>query len=221
MMTADGRRYFLEGTEYENFDTRMRKTSGLGETQSDEQDSKDHNRKIVHIFGCPNSGKTTLRKALADKHPDYPDYCIDDFRRRYGDGSFEGEIDAQIRFGEAMMHGGFFECSGAGRFARYHLSVCRYRPQYIVVLDAPVDICISRIVEGKYLGIPFPFTDDDEHLIRTVSDYLSSERFARIREGIPTLWLDAGNPLDVQIEEVERFTGLALPEKHRWDRERG
>jgi hypothetical protein len=29
-------------------------------------------------------------------HPDYPNFCIDDFRRRCGDGTLRGEAHSQI-----------------------------------------------------------------------------------------------------------------------------
>lgn len=209
MMTANEKRYTPEdaiktGAGTDNTETSDSKMGSRRRHPADDQN------KIIHIFGCPNSGKTTLRKALAERHPDYQSYCIDDFRRRYGDGSFEGESYAQIRFGDEMMKGGFFECSGTGMSTVCNLSAYRNRPQYIVVLDAPADDCISRMVSGKYVGIPFPFPDTDEDYIWMVSIYLSSEMFARVRRGIPTLWLDSDIPLDVQIEEVERFAGLEV-----------
>ena len=89
-----------------------------------------------------------------------------------------------------------------------YLADFRYRPQYIVVMDTPSDVCISRIREGKYDGIPFPFSDSDEGLIRTVSRYLSSELFKSICEGIPTLYLDTSQSIAEQAKEVEIFAGL-------------
>ena len=211
MTAAIGRKYCSGDTTEMVFKIDSTTIPDFDESQSCEHRPDDDRRRIIHIFGCPNSGKTTLRRNLSKRHPDYPNYCIDDFRRRYGDGTFEGEIDAQIRFGHAMMDGGFFECSGSGRFTEYNLSANRYRPQYIVVMDASAEVCISRITEGKYNGIPFPFTDSNEDFIRSVSIFLSSERFARIRRGIPTLWLETDIPLNEQTEKVEKFTGLDSP----------
>ena len=50
---------------------------------------------IIHIFGCPNSGKTTLRNKLKELHPELESWCIDDFRREYGDGTLPKELVAQ------------------------------------------------------------------------------------------------------------------------------
>ncbi len=73
---------------------------------------------IVSIFGCPNAGKTTLRNALKERHPGVGSYCIDDFRKEYGDGSPEGEFLAQMKFLETMdKEDGFYESSGAGMVA--------------------------------------------------------------------------------------------------------
>lgn len=217
MIATNGGRYCLVNAEEIDVGVDGKAAPSSKYKQMYERDPADGRRKIIHIFGCPNSGKTTLRKALKERHPDYPSYCIDDFRRRYGDGTFRGEYNAQVRFGDAMWEGGFFECSGAGGFTRENLSAYRYRPQYIVVLDATAEECISRMAPGKYAGIPFPFPDTDEHFIRKVSDYLSSEIFAYACRGIPTLWLDSDIPLDAQIQEVERFTGLDVQADSRSD----
>ena len=164
--------------------------------------------KIIHIFGPPNSGKTTLRKALAEMYPGYPNYCIDDFRIIFGDGTMAGEVRSQIGFLDSMISGGFFECSGAGKFTAQIIKNLRFRPQYIVVMDTPAEICISRIREGKYDGIPFPFTCSGEEFIKDVSIYLASELFTSLCEGIPLIRLDTSYSVMEQAEEVGRFAGL-------------
>lgn len=119
----------------------------------------------VSIFGCPNAGKTALRKALAERHPGMASYCIDDFRRRYGDGTTAGEFLAQRHFLETMdKESGFYESSGAGLVAQdaLDLFVDNHR---VVVVDTPEDVCVSCIREGKYDGIPFPFSGSDEEYV--------------------------------------------------------
>ena len=145
---------------------------------------------IVHIFGPCNSGKTALRNALKERHPDYNSWCIDDFRKAYGDGTMSGELDAQEEFIRAVMvtPSAFSECSGTGRCAS--VSVQRRRnDQCIVILDTPADVCISRMRPGKYDGIPFPFENSDEDIIRGIRKGLDSGVFDILHKKVPILRL--------------------------------
>ena len=164
---------------------------------------------IVHIFGPCNSGKTTLRKNLHARYPDFDSYCIDDFRRAVGDGTLEKEIEAQDRFVDAVADSdnGFFECSGAGRCAMYAL-MCRREETRVVVFDTPAEACIERIDGHKYDGIPFPFENDDADIIRGVRSFLDSESFRHLTEGIPVLHLGGDESLEEQLAAVERFCGI-------------
>ena len=169
--------------------------------------------KLIHIFGAPNAGKTTLRDELARRHPEMQSYCIDDFRKIYSDGTLEGEMSAQAEFKKAMKKGGFFECSGAGAYTVSVLLDFLNEEQYIIVLDTPVDVCISRIREGKYDGIPFPFHGSNEDFIRNVTLHLSSGYFMSLDKNIPMLRLK-GLSLEEQVCEVERFTDLCQRQKN-------
>ncbi|MBR2254990.1 MAG: hypothetical protein IJ856_04130 [Candidatus Methanomethylophilaceae archaeon] len=162
---------------------------------------------IVSIFGCPNAGKTTLRKALAERHPEMNSYCIDDFRRKYGDGTTGGEFLAQTKFLETMKEEGFYESSGAGLCARDALEYF-VDGHYVIVVDTPEDVCISRIREGKYDGIPFPFDIPDDAFIHQTIDFLKSMEFRRWCVDIPVLSLDGMLPLEEQVIAVEGFVGL-------------
>lgn len=166
---------------------------------------------IIHIFGCPNSGKTTLRGKLKDLHPEFGSYCIDDFRREYGDGTLPKELVAQDMYSIKVRktENGIFECSGAGRCAELSLKVDR-DDQFIVVLLAPVTLCWKRIRDGKYDGIPFPFEVSDEDMIDHIDRFLGSEGFRMMTSGIPLMYIDTlSNSLDYQVALVEKFTGLS------------
>ena len=49
---------------------------------------------------------------------------------------------------------------------------------YVIVVDTPVDVCVSRIREGKYDGILSPFNGADEEIIRRTYDFLRSRTSA-------------------------------------------
>jgi len=164
---------------------------------------------IVSIFGSPNAGKTTLRRALAERHPGMASYCIDDFRREYGDGSSAGEFLAQRRFLETMgAKDGFYESSGAGLCAQDATEFFT-DDHYVIVVDTPADVCVSRIRAGKYDGIPFPVRTSEEDMIRHVHDFLDSRMFRRWCVDLPVLRLDGMLPIGEQVKRVEEFSGLS------------
>ena len=83
---------------------------------------------------------------------------------------------------------------------------------YIIVLEVPDEICISRIDPHKYDGIPFPFFDGGkEEFIRHVGRFLDSWAFAGMCRGFKVLCLNGMIPLDEQIAKVEEFTGITVP----------
>ena len=152
---------------------------------------------IVHIFGPCNSGKTTLRNRLKELHPEFESWCIDDFRRKIGDGTLEKELKAQDAYVEAIgqVENGFFESSGIGRCAMNSLWK-RKGDSFIVIIDTPVEVCVQRIKPGKYDGIPFPFADSDNEIIERVHRILNSDGYRLIALDIPILHLDGTLELD-------------------------
>ena len=73
---------------------------------------------------------------------------------------------------------GFYESSGAGLVAQGALDLF-VDNHYVIVVDAPEDVCVSRIREGKYDGIPFPFSGSDDDYIHRTYDFLRSRTFRR------------------------------------------
>jgi len=153
---------------------------------------------IIHIFGPCNSGKTMLRTELGRLHPEFESWCIDDFRRSIGDGTLDKEMDAQDAFVDKVVatENGLSECSGAGRCALNAL-FRRTEDVFVVVLDTPADVCRSRITEGKYDGIPFPFDSSDSEVICGIRKDLDSDFFRDvICKGIPVLHLAGDEPME-------------------------
>ncbi len=74
---------------------------------------------------------------------------------------------------------------------------------YVIVVDTPVDVCVSCIREGKYDGIPFPFSGSDDDYIHRTYDFLRSRTFRRWCVDIPVLWMDGMLPLEEQVRMAE------------------
>ena len=165
--------------------------------------------KAVLIFGRPNSGKTSLRNAIAGRHPGIASLCIDDFRRIHGDGTLEGEMRAQETFTDARVRGGgLFESSGAGIWTWICLDRLRGKGARVIILDVPDEVCISRIDLHKYGGVPFPFDTDAEDFIRNVGRCLSPDHVEVMCQGSEVLRIDGLSPFEEQVALAERFLGL-------------
>lgn len=95
----------------------------------------------MSIFGYPNAGKTVLRNALAERHPGMASCCIDDFRKKHGDGTSAGEFLAQREFLDTMdKEDGFYESSGAGMVAQDALEFLTAELSHLL------DPCISELL---------------------------------------------------------------------------
>ncbi|MBE6513680.1 MAG: hypothetical protein E7Z69_00905 [Thermoplasmata archaeon] len=125
-----------------------------------------------------------------------------------GDGTTKGESAAEMKFLETMdKEGGFYESSGMGSCAKDALDFF-VEDHYVIVVDTPEDVCVSCICEGKYDGIPFPFSETGEEYIRRTHEFLRSRTFRRWCVDIPVLWVDGMLPLEEQARAVEEFAGL-------------
>lgn len=112
----------------------------------------------ILVFGNVGSGKTTVLRKLHEKFP-FDVIAIDDFRRKFGDGSKELEAIAKEKFLEQITENKnqFIECIGVGRLAD-ELYELLYATQDVVIcltLHTPKNICETRL-SNRIWDIPFP-----------------------------------------------------------------
>ncbi len=165
---------------------------------------------IAYFFGCPNAGKTTLRKALSEHHKDFVSRSIDDYRIEVSDGTLRGEAHAQAEMMKdiAQTKRGFFESSGTGSSTIDATTLNRDRNQKIIVLYVPVNVSIERMRPGKYDDIPFPFKGDDVGTINRIYYNLYTDLFPMHYSNIPMIYIDGTLPLTEQMAIAEDFLGL-------------
>lgn len=112
----------------------------------------------VLVFGNVGSGKTTLINSLSKILP-YSKISIDDFRRKFGDGSEEAELTARQKFFEAILRNDnqFIECTGTGEVADRVFSLLKTSDEQVIciTLTTPKEICVKRLTNRTW-NIPFP-----------------------------------------------------------------
>jgi adenylate kinase family enzyme len=148
----------------------------------------------VLIFGNVGSGKTTLIKKLNDIFP-FEVISIDDFRRKFGDGSKEKELAARQYFLLAVKEkeNQFIECLGVGMVADKLFELLGLTDEIIIciVLISSNDTCLSRLPNRNW-DIPFPYpTDKVNSLIERTAEKISANE-------IENLWSKRENTIVVK-----------------------
>ncbi|MBS1776158.1 MAG: hypothetical protein JSS64_07740 [Bacteroidetes bacterium] len=112
----------------------------------------------VLLFGNVGSGKTTLISKLKEIFS-FEVIAIDDYRRKYGDGTKEGEILAKKNFLQSIIlhKNQFIECIGVGQLADDLYELLSHTDEKIVCLTiiVPKEVCKTRL-ESRVWDIPFP-----------------------------------------------------------------
>lgn len=112
----------------------------------------------ILIFGNLGSGKSTLLNEMR-KLFGWDVVSIDEFRRKYGDGSIENEYVARAFFFKSIIphKNQFIETTGIGEVAReLYIKLSETNEKvYCIILDASKKICKKRLKYRKW-DIPFP-----------------------------------------------------------------
>jgi adenylate kinase family enzyme len=110
------------------------------------------------VFGNTGSGKTLLINHLS-KTLSWEIVSIDDYRRKYSDGSKDGELFARQKFFCAVKkdENQLIECTGFGNVAHglFEKLNCINEKLICLTLLATKEICIQRI-EKRVWDVPFP-----------------------------------------------------------------
>lgn len=112
----------------------------------------------ILVFGNIGAGKTSLINRLNEFYH-WEILAIDNFRRRYGDGSKEKEKIAQQQFFRSIKpnHDQFIECIGVGKVSeKLSKYLKRFKELFICIkIITPKEICKNRLLSRNW-DIPFP-----------------------------------------------------------------
>jgi predicted nucleotidyltransferase len=112
----------------------------------------------ILVFGNINAGKSTVVEVLRDLHPDLPVISIDDYRKRFGDGSFDGDHKAMSVFtaDASATKSCIVECTGLGPLGRQLQKALEPKSSIILHVRASPATCIERIIQKDFSSTPYP-----------------------------------------------------------------
>ena len=112
----------------------------------------------ILVLGNMGSGKTTVLTRLRKAFP-FEVVAVDDYRRKYGDGTEKGESSARQNLIKAIRpyKNQYIECIGLGKTSEavFELLSKNEEPLICLKLVAPKEICERRLRARKW-DIPFP-----------------------------------------------------------------
>jgi len=116
----------------------------------------------ILVFGNINSGKSTLIKKLSKQFVDYPILKIDDFRIKFGKGTWETDDYAQERFVKSVKenHKCIVECTGLGPLGKKLLKVIKGKTDIMLYVKTPLDTCLKRLELKDFSSIPYPEVEE-------------------------------------------------------------
>ena len=134
------------------------------------------------ILGNINAGKSTFGKNiqlhLKNKGLEYPILSIDDFRKKYGDGSQNKENIAQDKFNLSIKKtkNAIIEMVGFGNIAKNIIESLDKNSCIIIYIQCPINICLKRLKTKKKIleSVPYPESINNiEKTIKNLDTYFS------------------------------------------------
>lgn len=163
----------------------------------------------ILVFGNIGSGKSTLSSVLSDKLNEFELVAIDDFRKRYGDGTMEAEQVAKRNFYGAIVpeKNQIIEVMGAGDTGEALFETMQSLPEQklIIILKTPLEECLLRLKERQWV-VPYPAPSEKAFSLAKETDPL-------IRSGaMHRKWsqMSACTVIDMDIVTEESLKDLLL-----------
>lgn len=133
----------------------------------------------IFVFGNINSGKTTFIKKLRTLFPSFKIIQIDEYRKKYGESTWESEIYTQDKFVEDVydFDNIIVECTGMGPLGKKLASKAIYKRDIIIHIESSLDNCIERLNNKKFSLIPYPKVEESlkETIIRCHNEIQNNE----------------------------------------------
>jgi hypothetical protein len=164
----------------------------------------------VLVFGNINAGKTHVTDVLQQLLPERPLLNIDDYRKKFGDGSFEGEELAQARFISDVVGSNdcIAECTGLGPLGQRLHAAVPHKESIVLHVVASEAVCLGRVHGKDFAATPYPPSEEAiENTIRRCHDEF-------VRGDLKQLWRDSALwtfPLSGESHSVrEEVTALPI-----------
>ena len=121
----------------------------------------------IFVIGNINAGKTFYINKLKNIFSNYEVIAIDDFRKKYGDGTIKNEKLARKKFVQKINNTNdcLVEFSGLGEF----VDKINKKNYLVIHVNTNKDVCIQRINDDKFAAIPYP-KEWNQPINKTIED---------------------------------------------------
>jgi predicted nucleotidyltransferase len=138
---------------------------------------------LVLVVGNINSGKSHAVRLIQAILPEYPVLAIDEYRKKFGDGTIESELETRKRFVEdvACSTDAIVELSGMGPLGTMLESAIPPKRFVVVHIDEDVNVCLERVALKDFASIPYPkFEETLENTIRRINQEVHSGQLKKL-----------------------------------------
>lgn len=117
---------------------------------------------LVLVVGNINSGKSHAVRLIQKILPEYPVLSIDEYRKKYGDGTIEAEVKTRERFVNdvAASTDAIVELSGMGPLGTMLESIIPSKRSLVIHVAEDVEVCLSRLACKDFSTIPYPTVEE-------------------------------------------------------------
>lgn len=157
----------------------------------------------VLVCGNINSGKSYCIDLLTKIYPDFSIIQIDEWRKKYSDGTLEGEQKARQEFINAVINieNTFVELSGVGPLGKALSKEIESKSFIVLYIKESAEICLKRLPSKEFSNTPYPkFSETIEDTIKRIDKEL-------LNGELQTLWKDKALSIleitnDYQISDI-------------------
>ena len=139
----------------------------------------------IFVCGNINSGKSHWISMLSNLYPDFRIIQIDEWRKRYSDGTMEGELVAWRKFIDDILstENAFVEFCSTGQPAESLAKKIVAKSFVVLYVKECVEICLDRLASKPFSFIPYPTSDEKiEDLIIRIDKRLKANKLYALWE---------------------------------------
>jgi len=140
----------------------------------------------VLVCGNINSGKSHCINILAELYKNFSVIQIDEWRRRYSDGTIEGEKTAQQKFINDVLcaENAFIELSGLGPLGNLLAEKIERKSFILLYIKESAGICLDRLAAKQLFLTPYPKFDEkiEDTIIRIDKELENNELYNKWKD---------------------------------------
>lgn len=124
----------------------------------------------IFVVGNINVGKSHVVNRLKEMFPNYQIMMIDEYRKRYGDGTLDGEHRVRKAFSADIIANpnAIIEFSGGSNISTLFVDQLRRNSVIVLEVNEKLEVCIERIRQKNFHHIPYPPCEEklEETIVR-------------------------------------------------------